>query len=537
MENIITDIYWDNTRMFIEYTAKKPIGLTLMRGKAEYPTEEQKIADGKIQAVINIAIAEGGRELLPGGFYRFVKHEFDYEIEDEVAVELPADNKLLIKAVEKSRIYRYGGKKYAYAVTFDVKETENGNCIRMFTNFMRKNNHPKRRRPFFECKKVSKKIKKAIGLTARKIGGGFYYIFSIFAPKKKNRILFMSENRFAISENLDAINVRLKERNLDEKYKISYSFRNIFDRKYSLFSSLAVIWKIAMSDYIFIDDYTPIFTLFKLRKSTVLVQTWHAGVGFKTVGYARFGIAGSPHPYHSCHRKYTYGLVGCEDLKDIYSEVWGIPKSALIASGMPRLDHFLDEDIMRSEQERLLEKYPQLRDKKVILFAPTYRGVGQKTAYYDFEQLDFPKLYEFCKENNAVFVFKMHHFIKDAVPIADEERDLLIEITDEKINSLYYVSDVLITDYSSCFYDYSLLKKPILFYLYDQELYTATRGVQRPIEDVAPGKICNTFDDMLKALKEEDFETEKLDTFYIDKAGEHKKMASDIVIDEIILGN
>lgn len=536
MENIITDIHWDSTRLFVEYTSEKPLGLLLKRGKSIYPTEEEILGNGKIRAFINIVIAEGGRELLPGGFYRFVHLDYDFENETEIYRELTADNKLLIKSAELSRIYRYGGKKYAYAVTFDVKETYDGNCIRMFSNFMRKNPHPKLRRPFFECKKLRKKLFKAAALTGRKIGGGIYHIFTLFAPKKGNRILFMSENRFSISENLEAIDRRLREREMDKDYKISYSFRNIFDHKYSLFSSLKVVWKIAMSDYIFIDDYTPIFTLFKLRKGTTLVQTWHAGVGFKTVGYARFGIAGSPHPYHSCHRKYTYGLVGCEELKEIYSEVWGVPKSALIASGMPRLDHFLDEDIIKSEQERLYEKYPAFKDKKVILFAPTYRGVGQKTAYYDYEQLDFPKLHEFCKENNAVFVFKMHHFIKEPVPIADEERDLLIEVTDEKINSLYYVSDVLITDYSSCFYDYSLLQKPILFYLYDQELYTATRGVQRPIEDVAPGKICNSFDDMLTALKNNDFETEKLKSFYIDKAGEHGKTASDIVIDRIILG-
>ena len=192
---------------------------------------------------------------------------------------------------------------------------------------------------------------------------------------------------------------------------------------------------------------------------------------------------------------------------------------------------------MQSERKRLLEKYPQFVGKKVLLFAPTYRGVGQKKAYYDFEQIDFEKLYDFCKKNNAVFVFKMHHFIKEPVPIEPEYQDLLIEITDEKINSLYYVSDVLITDYSSCFYDYSLLQKPILFYLYDQELYTATRGVQRPIEEVAPGKICNTFDDMITALENEDFETEKLQSFYVDNASKHGKMASDIVIDEIILKN
>jgi CDP-ribitol ribitolphosphotransferase len=345
----------------------------------------------------------------------------------------------------------------------------------------------------------------------------------------------MSENRFSISENLEAIDKRLRERNLDKDFKISYSFRNIFDKKYSIFSQIKLVIKIASSDYIFIDDYTPILSLFNLRKGTSLVQTWHAGVGFKTVGYARFGIAGSPHPYHSCHRKYTYGLVGCESLKEIYSEVWGIPKSSLIASGMPRLDHFLDDDVIKSESERLYNKYPQIKGKKVLLFAPTYRGTTQKDAYYDFDKLDLPKLYEFCKENNTVVIFKMHHFIKEPVPIEDYMRDLFIEINDEKINNLYYISDVLITDYSSCFYDYSLLKKPILFYLYDEDLYIATRGVQRPIEDVAPGKICHSFDEMLDAIKNEDFETEKLDKFYIDQNINKEKTASDIVIDTVIL--
>jgi len=92
---------------------------------------------------------------------------------------------------------------------------------------------------------------------------------------------------------------------------------------------------------IFVELTVPIFKYIDLSDKTKLIQVWHAGVGFKSVGYARFGFAG-PEPYDSCHRKYDYAIVGSKALVPVYAEVFGIDKNKILPYGLPRLDNFLD---------------------------------------------------------------------------------------------------------------------------------------------------------------------------------------------------
>lgn len=345
----------------------------------------------------------------------------------------------------------------------------------------------------------------------------------------------MSENRSRIMDNLEAIDTRLKERGLDKEFNISYQFRNIFAGIQNPFSWLKTVTLLAKQDYIFVDDYAPVFSFLDLDKRTTLVQVWHAGFGFKLVGYGRFGITGSPQPVKSCHRKYTYALIGNDQLREIYSEVFGIEKKALLATGMPRLEHFLDEDHMASVKEAFYKTFPEIEGKKVITFAPTYRGTSQNNAYYDFSMLDFDKLYDYCKTNNAVFIVKQHHFLREKAPLKAEQMDVFYECSDYNLNDLFYVTDVLITDYSSCFYDFLLLGKPVLFFTYDRAVYSATRGVHRPIDKVAPGKICDNFDQLLSALKDEDYGNTEAADFLRDKCTTNTVLASDKVIDYVLL--
>lgn len=395
------------------------------------------------------------------------------------------------------------------------------------------------RRTFATAKREATSFRKFRGkcgfIIAKWMLNRYYRILASLYKKTGRRILIMSENRNGIMDNLEAIDTRLKERGLDKQFKITYHFRNIFAGRQNPFSWLRTLALIAKHDYIFVDDYAPIFSFLDLDKRTVLVQVWHAGFGFKLVGYGRFGIKGSPHPVKSCHRKYTYALIGNDYLREIYSEVFGIEKEALLATGMPRLEHFLDKSHMDDVTASFYENFPELKGKRIITFAPTYRGSNQKNAYYDFSKLDFDRLYEFCKETDTVFIIKQHHFLREKAPIIPEQSDVFYECSDYKLNDLFYVTDVLITDYSSCFYDFLLLGRPVLFFTYDRAVYSATRGVHRPITKVAPGTICDDFDQLLEALRTENYGNMEAVNFLKDKCTTNKMLASDKVIDYILL--
>lgn len=304
----------------------------------------------------------------------------------------------------------------------------------------------------------------------------------------------------------------------------------------SAFSWAKLIFKIAQQDYIFVDDYVPVFGFLNLRKKTKLIQVWHAGVGFKSVGYSRFGKRGTPFPAGSCHKKYDYVLVGSKELVKVYAEVFGIEEEAFLPVGMPRLDGFLDEDTISSFRKDFYQEYPNLKDKKIILFAPTFRGGGKKTAHYNYEWLDLKKIYEFCGDE-YIFLVKMHPFVdEEPIRIPRRYKDRIIDFaTYPNINDLYYVTDILITDYSSNYFEYSLMKRPILFYTPDRELYELSRGVHRSVKECAPGKVCDTFDELMDALKNKDYEIEKVYRFVEENFADYDGRAADKAINKILL--
>ena len=203
---------------------------------------------------------------------------------------------------------------------------------------------------------------------------------------------------------------------------------------------------------------------------------------------------------------------------------------------MPRMDAYMDPAHRAETVEMLYDRYPQLKGRKVVLFAPTYRGQTRKKAYYPYELIDFDGLYRYCLEKDAVILFKMHPWVPGDVPIAEEYQDRFFSLNDyPNINDLFYVTDLLITDYSSSMYEFLLMKKPMLFFPFDKNQYATSRGFHRDYDSNVPGKICESFEVLLQAMQEEDYEFEKVDQMldrYFDNVDTHN---CDRVIDWLVL--
>ena len=129
----------------------------------------------------------------------------------------------------------------------------------------------------------------------------------------------------------------------------------------------------------------------------------------------------------------------------------------------------------------------------------------------------------------------MHPFLETPVPIPAGYKDLMIDMTSyENINDLFYITDLLITDYSSNIYEFSLMKKPMLFYSFDIKEYSKERGFHRDYLSNVPGKVVESFSDLLKAISDENFQFEKVSE-YIDNNFEYiDAHACDRIIDIII---
>ena len=162
--------------------------------------------------------------------------------------------------------------------------------------------------------------------------------------------------------------------------------------------------------------------------------------------------------------------------------------------------------------------------------------MDKKTAYYPYELIDFEKLYQICGDEYVV-LFKMHPWVNKDIVIGKKYADKFLDVKKyPNINDLFYIVDLLITDYSSNIFEYSLMRKPMLFFAFDKIQYSFSRGFHRDYEESAPGKVCYSFEEVLSAITDKDFEYEKVEQYithhfdYIDSG------ASDRVIDWILLG-
>lgn len=438
-----------------------------------------------------------------------------------------------------SRNFLYGGRAKVYSVTFYVTEGDEGLPFIMYvlaggrTGISAPVAHAKKNgfHPKEGLKKKYSKINKPL-----KVDMYWKYRKKYKHKSKKPVVMFMSEQSTSISTNLKAVKDRMLARGMDKDYVIVESYRSsVTNPRQGLKSWMDMLKKMAMSDFIFLDDHAPVLDWLILDKDTTLIQLWHAGAGFKSSGYSRWGHIGCPAPY-SCHRQYKYGISGSKNIAHFFSEVWGINDSQVLPTGMPRIDEFLDENHRKKKTKELYEKYPMCKDKKVILFAPTYRGTNKANAHYPYELIDFKRLYELCGDEYVV-LFKMHPWVASDVPIADQYRDRFADVGRyPNINDLFYITELLITDYSSNIFEYSLMRKPMLFFAFDEIQYSFSRGFHRPYEESAPGKVCHTFDGILKAIEEQDFDYPKVEEYvqkHFDYIDSH---ASDRVIDWIILG-
>lgn len=363
----------------------------------------------------------------------------------------------------------------------------------------------------------------------------WYAIWHNLSRPPGNRVLFAAQQRKDVAGNLRCVRDRMVERGLDQQYDL----REWTDPNKAKFARLLRSWlrlskAMASSDYVFVDDYCRLLDYITLSRDTVLTQLWHAGYGFKAVGFARFGRYGSPR-LDCGHRQYTYAICGSTHLRTIYSEVFGIEEDAILPTGLPRIDGFLDQNHAEQVRSDFSRDYPELQGKRILLFAPTYRGRGSYTAHYDYRQLDLEKLYELCGDQ-AVVLFRMHPFIKKKPPIPKGFSDRLIDFSRyPETNDLLYLSDVLITDYSSIVYEYSLLDRPMLFFAYDEAAYQAARGFHGDYREIVPGKVCNTFSELLTALRDGDFEHERVARYRARYFDHTDTGSTDRVIDQIVL--
>ena len=266
--------------------------------------------------------------------------------------------------------------------------------------------------------------------------------------------------------------------------------------------SLAYYYYLATSKYWVSNSRMP-RTLTK-REGNIYLQTWH-GTPLKRLVFDMNDVY-SANPNYKKHfyeqsRRWDYLISPNQYSSDIFKSAFKFDKN-MLEFGYPRNDILYHENKTEIAQS-LKAKLGIPLDKKVILYAPTWRddefyGAGK----YKFNlKLD---LQEMKKQlgDEYVIILRMHYFIADHIDTKGAEKFAYNLSSYDDIAELYLISDLLITDYSSVFFDYANLKRPILFFTYDLEKYRDTlRGFYIDVENEVPGPLLKTSDDVIASIK------------------------------------
>lgn len=365
---------------------------------------------------------------------------------------------------------------------------------------------------------------------------GFRILYKMYCllPIKENKILFASDSRTEMNGNFQFVYEEMLNRELDLDYH--FMLKSGVGEKKTFKEIRELAYHLATSKFIVLDDFYPMVYPLKIRQNAELIQLWHAVGAFKTFGFSRIGRPGGPSPTSKNHRNYTKAIVSSKHVAKYYAEGFGIDEEKVVPTGIPRTDIFFDENYKREVQERLYQEFPYLRGKKVITFAPTFRGNGQQSAHYPMEVLDLDKLYSELKDE-YVFLFKIHPFVKNDFNIPYQYKDFFYDFSSyREINDLLFVTDILITDYSSVCFEYALLNKPMIFFAYDVEEYVQKRDFYYEYTSFIPGPLARSTDDIIETIDRGAFEMEKIQPFIEYFFDHHDGKSSKRVVDRLILG-
>lgn len=375
-----------------------------------------------------------------------------------------------------------------------------------------------------------------------------YRILYRIVQTDKKTVLFMSFHGRSFSDNPRALYQEMKQQDRFSDFSYVWVVRDASMRiegaKTVKFGSLAFFYYLAKSRYWIFNCKTYPFMICK--KDQVYLQTWH-GTPLKRLAHdiqissdAKFYRSGlnaqeMQSTYDDDVKKYTYMIAPNSFCTRVFQSAFGIEKERLIETGYPRNDILINADEQKKQEIRARLGIPE--GKKVLLYAPTWRDNSFVAAGYTFElQADFRKWKEMLADE-YVLLFKPHYLIINKFSETEELNGFLYNVdASSEISDLYLIADVLVTDYSSVFFDYAILGRPIYFYMYDLDSYREElRGFYIDIYSDLPGDIYEDEEAMLKDIREGNFDRERLSQFNA-RFNEHEDgHASQRVID-IVFG-
>lgn len=298
-------------------------------------------------------------------------------------------------------------------------------------------------------------------------------------------------------------------------------------------------WAMARARIIVLDDYFFAAYAVTPRTGARIVQTWHASGAFKKFGHSVAGHAfGADEALTSrvrIHANYDLALVGSQTSATQFAEAFGMPVERVVSRhGIPRTDLLIDPDRRARAEAGVRARLRLPAGRRVILHAPTFRG-DRVTAARHRDDLDLAQLAAAVGDDH-VLLLRLHPFVRRAARIGPSLASFVIDASSEPdINALMLVSDVLVTDYSSAIFEFSLLGRPMAFIAPDLDEYERERGLYVDYRAWVPGPVFEDAAGLATWLRDGDFDLDRVRAFAERSFEVADGHASARFVDEVVL--
>lgn len=359
-----------------------------------------------------------------------------------------------------------------------------------------------------------------------------------FVPVHQKTMIFCSFGGRKFDDSPKAIYEEVCRRNEFEDWRLIWAFVNPSHHDIPRGEKVKVdtyqFFKMLLSSKVWVSNSGMDRGIDMNRKDVIRVETWH-GTPLKKIGgdENKNSLGINPSLYKGKKDADTIRCAQSDYDRAIFERVMHADKSAILLSDLPRNDGLLkytDEDIVKVKRKIGIPD-----GKKVLLYAPTYREylVDDHNDTIMAPPINFDKWKKELGEN-YVLLIRAHYAVTAAMEI--RENDFVKNVSDYPfINDLYVISDILLSDYSSSYIDYSILDKPMLCYAYDVVEYKEKRGLYIDLQKELPCEIDYDEESLLNHIKTLDYslyseQTKKFHRKYAPYAGN----ASKKVVDEIV---
>nr|WP_249315467.1 CDP-glycerol glycerophosphotransferase family protein [Bacillus sp. FJAT-49711] len=272
------------------------------------------------------------------------------------------------------------------------------------------------------------------------------------------------------------------------------------------------IFHLATSTHIYVDNYFGFLAVTKFRENVSCIQLWHAAGAIKQFGLKDPSIRNRTKQalqrFKKVYDRFDYVVVGSEKMANIFRQSFGLSDKQILRSGIPRTDFFFDEIALEQARYELTQHFPVIQKKKVILYAPTFRD---HELHVSSLHLDIAAMYKALKEDYVLFL-RLHPAVK--VELNNQYPEFVYDVSNYKdINHLLVVTDLLISDYSSIPFEYSLLHRPMIFFAYDLHEYEKLRGFWEGYDQLVPGPIVKDTGSLIDIIHSSQFDLNKVVQF------------------------